>query len=114
MKPACVAAAVNAGELASVSPLPDGPDAGGQKPAPPLAPLAMGSRAFARPKSSTFTAPSGVILMLAGLRSRWLISYSCPASSASAICRAIGNASSNGMAPSAIRSASVGQPHAIS
>ena len=27
--------------------------------------------AFASPKSSTFTMPSGVILMLAGLRSRW-------------------------------------------
>ena len=26
---------------------------------------------LARPKSSTFTTPSGVILMLAGFRSRW-------------------------------------------
>jgi hypothetical protein len=33
------------------------------------APLA-GSIAFASPKSSTFTVPSGVILMFAGFRSR--------------------------------------------
>ena len=51
---------------------------------------------FASPKSSTFTVPSGVILMLAGFRSRWMMPCSCAASSASAICRAIGSASSSG------------------
>ena len=49
--------------------------------------------AFARPKSSTFTMPSGVILMLAGFRSRWTMPFSCAASSASAICRAMASAS---------------------
>ena len=44
---------------------------------------------FASPKSSTFTTPSGVILMFAGFRSRWMIPLSCATSSASAICRAI-------------------------
>ena len=33
--------------------------------------------------------PSGVILMFAGFRSRWTMPFSCAASSASAICRAI-------------------------
>ena len=47
------------------------------------------SHAFARPKSSTFTLPSGVSLTLAGLRSRWTIPFSWASSSASAICRAI-------------------------
>ena len=32
-----------------------------------------GSYAFANPKSSTFTLPSAVILMLASFRSRWMI-----------------------------------------
>ena len=41
--------------------------------------------AFARPKSSTFTTPSGVTLMFAGLRSRWTMPFSCAASRASAI-----------------------------
>ena len=44
-----------------------------------------GSRAFARPKSSTLTVPSGRILMFAGFRSRWMMPCSCAASSASAI-----------------------------
>ena len=49
--------------------------------------LGIGSSiAFARPKSSTFTTPSGVILMLAGFRSRWTTPRSCAYSSASAIC----------------------------
>ena len=47
-------------------------------------------RALARPKSSTFTLPSGVSFTFAGLRSRWTMPFSCAASSASAICRAIG------------------------
>ena len=47
---------------------------------------AAGSIAFARPKSRTLTVPSGRSLMLAGLRSRWMIPCSCAASSASAIC----------------------------
>ena len=58
-----------------------------------------GSSALARPKSSTFTVPSDRSLMFAGLRSRWTMPASCAASRASAICRAIGSASSTGMAP---------------
>ena len=46
--------------------------------------------AFARPKSSTFTVPSARTLMFAGFRSRWMMPCSCAASSASAICFAIG------------------------
>ena len=46
-------------------------------------------------------------LMFAGFRSRWMIPCSCAASSASAICCAIGSASSSGIGPRAIRSASV-------
>ena len=41
--------------------------------------------------------------MLAGLRSRWMMPCSCAASSASAICLAIGSASSSGIAPRAMR-----------
>ena len=57
---------------------------------------ARASSALARPKSSTFTAPSARSLMFAGLRSRWTMPRSCAASSASAIWRAIGSASSSG------------------
>ena len=63
-------------------------------------PPAPGSASLARPKSSTFTVPSGRTLMLAGLRSRWMMPCSCAASSASTICRAIGSASSSGSGPS--------------
>ena len=70
--------------------------------------LPIGSMALASPKSSTFTVPSGRTLMFAGLRSRWMIPCSCAASSASAIWRAIGKASSRGISPCAMRSASVG------
>ena len=38
-----------------------------------------GSSALARPKSRTFTVPSGRSLMLAGLRSRWMMFCSCAA-----------------------------------
>ena len=69
---------------------------------------AAGSSAFASPKSSTFTVPSGRSLMLAGFRSRWMMPCSCAASRASAICFAIGSASSTGIGPCAMRSASVG------
>ena len=41
--------------------------------------------------------PSARTLMFAGLRSRWMIPCSCAASSASAICFAMGSASSSGM-----------------
>ena len=58
-----------------------------------------GSSALARPKSRTFTVPSGRSLMFAGFRSRWTMPCSCAASSASAICRAIGSASSSGIGP---------------
>ncbi len=55
------------------------------------------SIALARPKSSTLTLSSGVILMFAGFRSRWTMPFSCAASSASAICSAIASASSIGI-----------------
>jgi hypothetical protein len=48
---------------------------------------------LARPKSSTLTRPSARTLMLAGLRSRWTMPDSWAASSAWAICLAIGSAS---------------------
>ena len=57
------------------------------------------ANAFASPKSSTFTLPSGVTLMLAGLRSRWMTPFSCAASSASAIWSASFRASSTGIGP---------------
>ena len=44
-----------------------------------MPPDAAGSSAFANPKSSTFTVPSSVTLMLAGFRSRWTIPCSCAA-----------------------------------
>ena len=65
--------------------------------------MPAGSIAFASPKSSTFTVPSGRTLMFAGFRSRWMIPCSCAASSASAICFAIGSASSSGIDPCAMR-----------
>jgi len=61
------------------------------------------STVFARPKSRTLTVPSLRTLMFAGLRSRWTIPCSWAASSASAIWRASGSASSIGTAPRAIR-----------
>ena len=63
--------------------------------------------ALARPKSSTLTLPSGVSFTFAGFRSRCTIPFSCAASSASAIWRAIARASSTGIGPAAIRSPSV-------
>ena len=66
------------------------------------------SASLARPKSSTFTVPSVRSFTLAGLRSRCTMPCACAASSASAICRAMGSASSSGTGPCAIRSASVG------
>ncbi len=74
---------------------------------------AVGSNAFARPKSSTFTVPSSRNLMFAGFRSRWMMPCSCADSSASAICLAIDSASSMGIGPCAMRSANVG-PSTIS
>ena len=80
--PICVARAVSVGEfMASALDAP------------------AGSIALASPKSSTFTVPSGRTLMFAGFRSRWMMPCSCAASSASAICFAIGSASSSGIAP---------------
>ena len=87
--PACVAAAVSVGECVW-----SGDDA---------SPVS----ALARPKSSTLTLPSGVTFTLAGFRSRCTIPFSCAASSASAIWRAIASASSIGSGPAAIFSASV-------
>ena len=64
-------------------------ESAGNPPLPAPVPIA-----FASPKSSTFTCPSGVILIFAGLRSRCTIPFSCAASSASAIWRAYPIASS--------------------
>ena len=49
--------------------------------------------------SSAFTVPSSRTLMLAGFKSRWMTPASCAASRASAICLAMGSASSIGSAP---------------
>ena len=62
------------------------------------------AHALARPKSSTFTLPSGVSLTFAGFRSRWTMPLLWASSSASAICSAISSASSTGIAPRASRS----------
>ena len=67
-----------------------------------------GETIFANPKSSTLTVPSRLILMLPGLRSRWTMPFSCAASSASAICRAMASASVTRSGPVVKRSASVG------
>ena len=81
---ACACGRVSVGELVDASPASAGE-------------VASGSSAFARPKSSTFTVPSARTLTFAGFRSRWTMPCSCAASSASAICRAIGSASSSGI-----------------
>ena len=79
---------------------------GASLPAPPSPPPERGARppstwsvSLARPKSSSLTPPSGRTLTLAGLRSRWTTPFSCAASSASAIWRAIASASSSGSPP---------------
>ena len=59
-------------------------------------PIAGVSSAFARPKSSSFTRPSGSTLTLAGFRSRWMMPASCAASRPSAICRQMSSASRTG------------------
>jgi hypothetical protein len=56
-------------------------------------------KAFANPKSSSLTTPSGVTFTLAGFRSRCMTPRSCAYSKASAICIAILQASSNGIGP---------------
>ena len=58
--------------------------------------------ALARPKSSSLTVPSLLTFTLAGFRSRWMKPSSCAASSASAICRAMGSASASGIGPRAM------------
>ena len=80
--PACVACSDSVGDIDALA-----------------AAAPTGSIAFARPKSRTFTVPSARTLILAGFRSRWMMPCSCAASSASAICFAMGNASSSGIAP---------------
>src|SRR6202140_3082410 len=62
MAPACVAPMVNVGEFCGLPSLEGG-----------------GSMAFANPKSRILTTPSGVILMLAGFRSRLMMFFSCAA-----------------------------------
>ena len=69
MNPGCVIAMVMVGECDT-----DADTAG------------VGSSAFARPKSSTLTVPSGRSLMLAGFKSRWMTRCSCAARAPSAIC----------------------------
>jgi hypothetical protein len=59
--------------------------------------------AFASPKSSSFTVPSGVTLMFADLRSRWMMPFSCAASSPAAFWRAITSASSTGTGPRRVK-----------
>jgi len=61
-----------------------------------LALVIAGSIALANPKSSTLTFSSGVIFTFAGLRSRWTTAFSCAASSASVIWRAMARAASTG------------------
>jgi len=58
-----------------------------------------GSSAFAKPTSSTFTWPPRVSMTFAGFKSRWMMPFSCAASSASVIWRAITSTSSTGSAP---------------
>jgi dienelactone hydrolase len=71
------------------------------------APAPSPSTALASPKSSTFTVPDDVTLILAGFRSRWMIPFSCALSSASASYRASASASGTGIAAVPSRSASV-------
>ena len=90
MTPSCVpCAAVIVGEFMSV----------GERARSAADAAPGGSIALARPKSRTLTLPSGVTLTFAGLRSRWTIPFSCAASRASAICRAMARASSSGSGP---------------
>ena len=72
-----------------------------------MSPANGSSIALARPKSRTLTLPSGVILMFAGFRSRWMTPFSCATSSASAICDAMRSESATGSGPVERRSASV-------
>ena len=58
-----------------------------------------GVNAFASPKSSIFGVPSGPILMFAGFKSRWMMPFSCAASSPSAIRMNSGTTSSMGIGP---------------
>ena len=81
INPALVAAAVSVGEFEmSVG-------------------LVSSESAFAKPKSSTLTVPSGLIFIFAGFKSRCTMPRSCAYSSASAICFMIGSASSTGTGP---------------
>ncbi len=63
--------------------------------------------ALASPKSRTLTLPSGVILMFAGFRSRWITPFSCANSSASAIWAPMRSASAIDSGPPTSRWASV-------
>ena len=54
---------------------------------------------FGEPEVQHLHGAVGRTLMFAGFRSRWMIPWSCAASSASAICRAMASASSSGIAP---------------
>ena len=84
ISPACVAASDNVGDIV---------------PATLIAESLATSIALARPKSSTFTEPSGVTLILAGFKSRWMMPRSWAYSIASAICLAMRRASAIGNGP---------------
>jgi len=62
---------------------------------------------LARPKSSTFTLPSGATITFAGFRSRWTIPRSCAAPSASASGTAASNNAPSVMPPGGISASSV-------
>ena len=62
---------------------------------------------FGEPEVQHLHRVVGRTLMFAGFRSRWMIPCSCAASSASAICLAIGSASSSGIGPAQCDRASV-------
>ena len=66
-----------------------------------------GSVSLARPKSSTFTSPVSVTMMLAGFRSRWTMPAAWAAPSASAICTAYFSTSARGSPSRSIDSARV-------
>ena len=71
----------------------------------PVAGIAVaGSRSMAaRPKSSTFTVPSAVVMTLAGFRSRCTTPFSCAASSAAAIWLAQSSADATGIGETRVR-----------
>ena len=74
------------------------------------APEPSTANAFARPKSRSFTVPSGVTFTFAGFRSRWRIPRACAAPSASATWRATSRTPPSSIGPSPRISARVRPP----